>query len=340
MVRTPRNVGRGGTTPVQSIARRWRRASAIGCRAIFSSRAPRSTRSVSYSSRIPGREGVPPVHVHEGRRDPDRARRVRDVHDRPVVLRLDLDRGVGPRRRRAADQQRQLEALALHLAGHVAHLLERGRDEPGQPDEVGIDLARGLEDALDRDHDPEVDDLVVVAGEHDPDDVLADVVDVALDRGHDDPAVGPGRAGLALGLDERHEVGDRLLHDPGALDHLGQEHLAGPEQVADHVHPVHQRALDDLDRAGRGLAGLLGVLDDERVEPFDERVRQPLVDRQLAPGEGVAAGPDRVGPLARRTGPRPPGGARWRRGAGPARRPRRGRAASARCRRRSRAPRR
>ena len=187
--------------------------------------------------------------------------------------------------------------FALHLARDVAHLLERRRDEPGQPDEVGVRLARRLEDPLDRDHDAEVDDLVVVAGQDDAHDVLADVVDVALDRGHDDPAVGPRRAGLALGLDERHEVGDRLLHHPGALDHLGQEHLAGPEQVADDVHPVHQRPLDDLDRAGRGLARLLGVLDDERVDTLDQGVGQPLVDRQLAPGERVAAWTDRVRPL-------------------------------------------
>ena len=35
-----------------------------------------------------------------------------------------------------------------------------------------------------RHHHAEVDDLVVVAAEHDADDVLADVVDVAFDRGH------------------------------------------------------------------------------------------------------------------------------------------------------------
>ena len=139
-------------------------------------------------------------------------------------------------------------------------------------------------------HHAEVDDLVVVALEDDADDVLADVVDVALDGGHDDAARGPRRAGLLLGLDERHEMGDRLLHDPGALDDLGQEHLAGAEQVADDVHAVHQRPLDDLDRAGGGQAGLLGVLDDEGVDALDERVGQALLDGQLAPGERVGAG--------------------------------------------------
>ena len=39
------------------------------------------------------------------------------------------------------------------------------------------------EDRLARHHDAEVDDLVAVAREHHADDVLADVVDVALHRG-------------------------------------------------------------------------------------------------------------------------------------------------------------
>ena len=76
---------------------------------------------------------------------------------------------------------------------------------------------------------PEIDDLVIVALENDADDVLADVVHVALDRRHHDP---PG--GLALRepklllllLHEGHEIGDRLLHHARRLHHLRQEHLA------------------------------------------------------------------------------------------------------------------
>ena len=48
---------------------------------------------------------------------PDRPRRVEHVDDRPAVARLDLHRGVRPRGRRAADQQRDREPLALHLRG-------------------------------------------------------------------------------------------------------------------------------------------------------------------------------------------------------------------------------
>ena len=69
-------------------------------------------------------------------------------------------------------------------------LVERGRDQAGQPDEVGVLLLRRLEDFRRRHHHAEIDDLVIVALEHHADDVLADVVHVPLDRGHDDLAVG------------------------------------------------------------------------------------------------------------------------------------------------------
>ena len=65
-------------------------------------------------------------------------------------------------------------------------------------------------------HDAEIDDLEIVALEHDADDVLADVVDVALDGGKNDAA---GRLALReallffLFLHEGHEIGDGLLHD-------------------------------------------------------------------------------------------------------------------------------
>ena len=50
-------------------------------------------------------------------------------------------------------------------------------------------LDRGVEDLRRRHHDAEIDHFVVVAAEHDADDVLADVVDVALDRRHQHAAL-------------------------------------------------------------------------------------------------------------------------------------------------------
>ena len=156
-------------------------------------------------------------------------------------------------------------------------------------------LAGGIDDLLSGHHDAKVNDLVVVALQDDPDDVLADVVHVALDCRHDDRAVGVrfrvvGAAARRepLGLDEGDEIADGFLHHPSRLDDLGEEHLAGAEEVADDVHAVHQRAFDDLDRSATagGEVGtqLLGVGLDVRVETLDEGVRDPLPHGQGPPG--------------------------------------------------------
>ena len=283
--------GRGGRYDDQSIGvarsracssgpsggRSWRRGGSAA------SRSRPCTSASSFGRRV--------VAQQRGR-DRHRPRGVLHPDHRAVVLAVDLDRGVGARRRRAADQQRDGELLALHLGGEVDHLVQRRGDQAGEPDHVGADLAGGVEDLLRRHHHAEVDDLVVVALEHHADDVLADVVDVALDGRHHDRAVGVlggGELGVVelLLLDEGDQVGDGLLHHPRRLHHLGQEHLAGAEEVADDVHAVHQRALDDLDRAaaalGDGLAQLLGVVLDEAVDALDEGVGDPLAHRQRAP---------------------------------------------------------
>ena len=139
-------------------------------------------------------------------------------------------------------------------------------------------------------------DLVVVAAEHDADDVLADVVDVALDGGDHELALRLARAAgrlerQLLGFHERLEIGDGALHGARALHHLRQEHLAGAEQLADHLHAVHQRPFDHQQRPAVLRARFLGVLLDEVDHAVHERVRQPRLDRALAPLQiGLALG--------------------------------------------------
>ncbi len=102
---------------------------------------------------------------------------------------MDLYRGMHAARCCAADEQRNIEALPLHLGGDVAHFVERRRDQARQSDDIGLLLDRGFEDFLHRHHDAKIDHVVVVALEHDADDVLADIVDVALDGGEHDLAI-------------------------------------------------------------------------------------------------------------------------------------------------------
>mmetsp|Transcript_27462 Transcript_27462/g.56288 ORF Transcript_27462/g.56288 Transcript_27462/m.56288 type:complete len:1189 (+) Transcript_27462:341-3907(+) len=240
------------------------------------------------------RKVVLQVGVEERRDNRDSARGIEDVHGGGVgVARLDLDGRVHARGGRTSDEERHLHVPALHLLGHGHHLVERGRDEARESNDVGPDLLSLVKDVLARAHDTNVDNVVVVAAEHDADDVLADVVHVALDRRHQHaPRLLLGHlgvleqlAGLLL-LHERSEVCDGLLHHARRLDDLGEEHLASSEEVTDQVHALHEGALDDVQ--GRRvrvliLACLLGIGLDELVNALEKRVDEAVLARPRAP---------------------------------------------------------
>ena len=103
---------------------------------------------------------------------------------------------------------------------------------PLMPMASAFTSVRLLDHLGDGDLDAEVVHLVAVVGEDDVDEVLADVVDVALHGGEHDAALA---AGVGL-LHVRLEVGDRGLHGLGRLEHERQLHLARAEQLADDLH--------------------------------------------------------------------------------------------------------
>ena len=214
-----------------------------------------------------------------------RAAGIEDMNHRLRIARRNLHRGVRLARGRAPDEQRHLESFALHFFRHAGHFVQRRRDEAAQADDVHLLLARGLENFLARHHDAEVDDFIVVAAEHDADDVFADVVHVAFDRGHQDFArVQVGAAGgFFLRLHEREQVGHRLLHHAGRLHDLRQKHLAGAEQIADNVHAVHERAFDHGQWLAVFPARLFDILLDVVHNALHQRVAEPLFDAALAP---------------------------------------------------------
>ena len=218
-----------------------------------------------------------------------------------VVLRGDLYRRMPLARGRTADQQWLVDAATLHFLGDVYHLVERRRDQPREADHIAFFLDCGVEDAVARDHDAQVDDLVVVAAKYHAHDVLADVVDVALYGREHQPPPGSGSRGLLVLFHEGRQVGDGALHRASALYHLGQEHLPGAEEISHDPHAVHQRSFDHFEGPGEGLARLLGVLFDEIDDAVDERVGEAFSHGLLPPGEihllppGTAA--DRLGEL-------------------------------------------
>ena len=86
-------------------------------------------------------------------------------------------------------------------------------------------------------------------------------------------------AGLNIGF----EVGHRLLHDAGGFHHLRQEHFPFTEQVADHVHAIHQRPFDNLNRTRGLLAGFFGIELDKFGNAFNQRVFEAFFDVPAAP---------------------------------------------------------
>ncbi len=98
-----------------------------------------------------------------------------------VPVGADLGRELGGDRRAADDDLGPQVGRAdrLHHGAHVGH---RRGEQRGHADEVGVVLPRGVHEPRRRDVDAEVDDLDPAALPHHPDQVLADVVEVALDR--------------------------------------------------------------------------------------------------------------------------------------------------------------
>ncbi len=103
-------------------------------------------------------------------------------------------------------------------------------------------VGRGLDDRRDRLLNAQVDDVISVIGNDDVNQVLTDVVHVALDSGQNDLAL----ARFARVLHVRLEVADGGLHDLSRSEHERQLHLPGSEQLTDCLHPVEQDVVDDL----------------------------------------------------------------------------------------------
>ncbi len=218
-----------------------------------------------------------PLDPDQGVHQPQALERVTGVADLAVVDLVEILFDVGPGQGGTAEddgivggQLALVELLKVLLHDH------RGLDqEPGHPDDIGTVLGGRLQDRGDRLLDAQVDDVVAVVGQDDVDEVLADVVDVAADGGQHDRALA-----VVVGLlHVRFEMGHRGLHHLGGLEHERQLHLAGAEQLADHLHAVQQGLVDDVE--GRTLCqGFVQVLFQAVLLAVDDAALEALVQRE------------------------------------------------------------
>ena len=184
---------------------------------------------------------------HDGVHQPQALERVTRVMHFAFVDLGEIVLHVAAGQRRTAEQHRELlgDPAGVHLLQVLLHHHRRLHQQPGHPDHVGALVLGHFEDGGDRLLDADVDDLVAVVGQDDVDEVLADVVHVALDGGQHDAALAAVVVGL---LHVRFEVGHRGLHHLGGLQHERQLHLAGAEQLADGLHARQQVLVDDGQR--------------------------------------------------------------------------------------------
>lgn len=219
---------------------------------------------------------------------PHVVRGVLHMDDRPAVQRRELDGRMQVGGRRPADQNRDAEPHLLDRHDHLGHFLERRGNQSAQSDHVGLLPNRRLDDPLALDHHAEIFHPIPVAGQHDRDDVLPDVVHVALDGSQHHAPGGRGAALAAFGFDVGRQYGDGPLHHPRALDHLRQEHLALAEQLAYAVHAAHQRALDHGERIAQFAVSFLGILVHIVGDTFQHRMGEPFGHRSRAPPQSFA----------------------------------------------------
>ena len=119
-------------------------------------------------------------------------------------------------------------------------------------EDVGLVLLERGDELLGVGVDPEVDDLEAGALEHHRDEVLADVVDVALDGADHDLA---DRLGPGLG-EQRAQDLHAGLHRVGGEQDLRHEEDAVAEVDADDPHALDEGVVEDLRRRpSRGRGG-------------------------------------------------------------------------------------
>ena len=164
------------------------------------------------------------------------------------------------------------------------HFVQRWRDKSAQADNIHVVFFGCRQNLVTGHHHAQIDNLIVIALQHHTNNVLANVVHIALYRSHQDFPFGLLVFGF-FRLDKRNQVGHRLLHYAGAFNDLGQKHLAVAKQVADHVHAVHQWTFNDMNRAFGLLPALFSIFNNKVGNALDQRMFKPFFYRPLAPRE-------------------------------------------------------
>ena len=170
----------------------------------------------------------------------------------------------------SANHQRDVEPAFLQESCHADHLFKRWGDESAESDDVNLFVDGFLHDGFCWYHHAEVDDFVVVAGEHYADDVLSDVMNIAFDGGEEYFA-GSGCSFLSGCFDVGLKDAYCALHGSCCFHDLWQKHFSAAEECAHLVHGIHEWSFDDADGMVLVLLQCFGEVGFEVVgDAFDE----------------------------------------------------------------------
>src|SRR5579863_748038 len=127
------------------------------------------------------------------------------------------------------------------------------------------------------DLDAKVDHIVAIVFQNDLDEILADVVNIALHRGEDDP-----RALFDVRLlHESFEMADGGFHGLGGLKNFGDNQFVVVEKPAHFRHSIHQRPVDDVQRRHALLQLEVQVADQPVFRAFEDVIRKAAIQREI-----------------------------------------------------------
>ena len=164
---------------------------------------------------------------------------------------------------------RNIQSCSLQFFGHIDHFLETWGNQTAQTDDIHMLLLCLPDNLFRRNHYPHVDNLIVITGHDDTNDVLADIMHISLD-GSQKHFSGTFATFSFFCFNIWLEDAYCLFHRPGGLHHLGQEHLSLAKELSDGIHTRHERTLDDVDGMRIFLQGFLHVFFQMVANALDE----------------------------------------------------------------------
>ena len=173
---------------------------------------------------------------------------VTHMENRAVIAWGNFHGGMRGRGRGTTDDYRNALTGGLHSLCDRTHFFERRRDKTGEAQDICFVFNCSLDDDIFRNHHAEVHHVIAVTGHNHGDNVLADIMHVALD-GRDDYFTAARCVCIFACFDVRLQNFHSFFHRTCGFHDLREEHLAFTETTADFVHTIHQWARNNANRA-------------------------------------------------------------------------------------------